>query len=143
MPMETAPIRDFSSTKADMADLPSDQSRSKAALSALKPLIPYGLAYKGRIAAALAALVLASAATLVVPIAVRRVIDFGFSDQGRDYINAYFVLLMGGVLALWQAGVLEEIPGIWLAIGAVVAVGLGIMLAVSSSPRSVTTSREL
>jgi hypothetical protein len=59
------------------------------------------------------------------------------------YLIGYFVLLMGGVLALWQAGVLEEIPGIWLAIGAVVAVGLGIMLAVSSSPRSVTASREL
>lgn len=88
-----------------MADLPSDQSRSKAALSALKPLIPYGLAYKGRIAAALVALAIASAATLIVPIAVRRVIDFGFSDQGRDYINAYFVLLIGvvGVLALASA----------------------------------------
>ena len=59
------------------------------------------------------------------------------------YLIGYFVLLIGGVLALRQAGVLEEIPGIWLAIGAVVAVGLGIMLAVSSSPRSVTTSREL
>ncbi|MFC1459331.1 ABC transporter transmembrane domain-containing protein [Microvirga arabica] len=88
-----------------MADLPSDPSRSKAALSALKPLIPYGLAYKGRIAAALAALILASAATLIVPIAVRRVIDFGFSDQGRDYINAYFLLLIGvvGMLALASA----------------------------------------
>jgi hypothetical protein len=59
------------------------------------------------------------------------------------YLIGYFVLLLGGVLALWQAGVLEEIPGIWLAIGAIVAVGLGIMLAVSSTPRSVTTSREL
>jgi len=59
------------------------------------------------------------------------------------YLIGYFVLLIGGVLALWQAGVLEEIPGIWLAIGAIVAVGLGIMLAVSSSPRSVTTSREI
>ncbi|MBB3021402.1 ATP-binding cassette subfamily B protein [Microvirga lupini] len=88
-----------------MAELPPAQSRSKAALSALKPLVPYGLAYKGRIAAALAALVLASAATLIVPIAVRRVIDFGFSEQGRDYINAYFVLLIGvvGVLALASA----------------------------------------
>ncbi|WP_201862530.1 ABC transporter transmembrane domain-containing protein [Microvirga soli] len=88
-----------------MADLPSDPSRSKAALSALRPLIPYGLAYKGRIAAALAALVMASGATLIVPIAVRRVIDLGFSDQGRDYINAYFVLLIGvvGVLALASA----------------------------------------
>ncbi|NBJ12141.1 ABC transporter transmembrane domain-containing protein [Microvirga arsenatis] len=88
-----------------MADLPSAPSRPKAALSALKPLIPYGLAYKGRIAAALGALILASAATLVVPIAVRRVIDFGFSEEGRAFINAYFVLLVVvvGVLALSSA----------------------------------------
>jgi ATP-binding cassette, subfamily B, bacterial len=69
-------------------------ARPKAALSSLRPLIPYGLAYKGRIGAAIAALVLASAATLVVPIAVRRVIDFGFSDQGRAYIDAYFAVLI-------------------------------------------------
>jgi ATP-binding cassette subfamily B protein len=88
-----------------MADLSDGQSRPKAALSALKPLIPYGLAYKGRIAAALAALAMASAATLVVPIAVRRVVDFGFSEQGRAYINAYFALLLivVGVLAVASA----------------------------------------
>jgi len=88
-----------------MADLPSAPSRPKAALSALKPLVPYGLAYKGRIAAALGALILASAATLVVPIAVRRVIDFGFSEEGRAFINAYFILLVVvvGVLALSSA----------------------------------------
>jgi ATP-binding cassette subfamily B protein len=86
--------------KASMADLPNPQHRPKAALSALKPLIPYGLAYKGRIAAALAALVMASAATLVVPVAVRRVVDFGFSEQGRAYINAYFALLVVVVAVL-------------------------------------------
>ncbi len=83
-----------------MADLPNSRARPKAALSALTPLVPYGLAYKGRIAAALAALVLASAATLVVPIAVRRVVDFGFSEQGRTYINAYFALLIVVVAVL-------------------------------------------
>jgi len=88
-----------------MADLLNPQHRSKAALSALKPLVPYGLAYKGRIAAALAALIMASAATLVVPIAVRRVVDFGFSEEGRAYINAYFALLIVvvAVLALSSA----------------------------------------
>lgn len=88
-----------------MADLPPAQNRPKAALSALKPLIPYGLAYKGRILAAMVALAMASAATLVVPVAVRRVIDFGFSEQGRTYINAYFVLLIVvvGVLAVSSA----------------------------------------
>jgi hypothetical protein len=56
------------------------------------------------------------------------------------YLVGYFVLLVGAGLALWQAGILDEIPGIWLAIGAVIAVGFGIMLAVASSPRAVTTT---
>ncbi len=33
------------------------------------------------------------------------------------YLVGYFVLLVGAGLALWQAGVLDEISGIWLAIG--------------------------
>ena len=56
------------------------------------------------------------------------------------YLVGYFVLLVGAGLALWQAGVLDDIPGIWLAIGVIVAVGFGIMLAVASSPRAVTTT---
>ena len=59
------------------------------------------------------------------------------------YLVGYFVLLVGAVLALWQAGVLKEIPGVWLAIGAVVAIGFGIMLAVASAPRVTTTTREI
>jgi hypothetical protein len=43
------------------------------------------------------------------------------------------------VLALWKAGVLDEIPGVWLAIAAVIAVGFGIMLAVASGRPAVTT----
>ena len=57
------------------------------------------------------------------------------------YLVGYFVLLVGAGLALWQAGVLDDIPGIWLAIGVIVAVGFGIMLAVASSPRAVTTTK--
>ena len=53
------------------------------------------------------------------------------------YLVGYFVLLVGAGLALWQAGVLDDISGIWLAIGVTVAVGLGIMLAVSSAPRAI------
>ncbi|HEV2604310.1 MAG TPA: ABC transporter transmembrane domain-containing protein [Microvirga sp.] len=85
---------------------PSDISpRPKAALSALRPLVPFGLAYKGRIAAALAALVVASAATLAVPLAVRRVVDHGFSEGSGELIDAYFgmLILLVGVLALASA----------------------------------------
>ena len=57
------------------------------------------------------------------------------------YLVGYFVLLIGAGLALWQAGVLVRIPGIWLLISTVIAIGLGIVLAVSSV-RPTTISRE-
>jgi hypothetical protein len=56
------------------------------------------------------------------------------------YLVGYFVLLIGAGMALWQAGLLDDIPGMWLAIGIVIAIGFGIMLAVASTPRSVTTT---
>ena len=60
------------------------------------------------------------------------------------YLVGYFMLLFGAVLALWQSGILDEIPGVWLAIGSVIAIGFGIMLAVASSPKvTTTTTREL
>ena len=76
-----------------------------ASLSALRPLVPFALRYKGRIAAGLVALVVASAATLAVPTAVRRMIDFGFSPEGSGLIRAYFgaMLAVVAVLALASA----------------------------------------
>jgi hypothetical protein len=57
----------------------------------------------------------------------------------RLYLIGYFILLAGAILALWQAGILRQIPGVWLAIGLVIAVGLGVLLAVSSTTPIVTT----
>ena len=55
------------------------------------------------------------------------------------YLVGYFLLLVGAGLALWQSGILDEIPGIWLAIGTLIAVGVGIMLAVASGAPAITT----
>ena len=45
-----------------------------------------------------------------------------------------YVILMGGLLAaLWKLGVLASIGTAWTLIGIVIAIGIGIMLAVSSS----------
>ena len=55
------------------------------------------------------------------------------------YLVGYFLLLFGAVLALWHSGILREISGTWLAIGALIAVGLGIMLAVASGRPAITT----
>jgi hypothetical protein len=45
-----------------------------------------------------------------------------------------FLVLVGGVLAaLWKLGILAEIGTTWTVIGVVIAIGLGIMIAVSNS----------
>ena len=45
-----------------------------------------------------------------------------------------YVILIGGILAaLWKLGVLASIGMAWTLIGVVIATGIGIMLAVSSS----------
>ena len=73
--------------------------------SALASLLPFIRAEKLRIAIALAALVLAAAATLAVPMAVRRVVDFGFSSENRSKVDAYFLMIVGlsAALALTSA----------------------------------------
>jgi ATP-binding cassette subfamily B protein len=70
----------------------------------LKPLLglfPYVLRYRGRVIAACVTLVIAALATLAVPLAVRRMIDFGFSADRVGLIDRYFAVMIAvaGVLA--------------------------------------------
>lgn len=45
-----------------------------------------------------------------------------------------YIIFIGGVLAaLWKLGVLADIGTAWTLIGVVIAIGVGIMLAVSNS----------
>jgi hypothetical protein len=48
------------------------------------------------------------------------------------YLVGYAVLIAGALAALWYGGVLRHVSATWILIGLVIAVGLGIMLAVSS-----------
>jgi hypothetical protein len=57
------------------------------------------------------------------------------------YLIGYFALVAGAGLALWQAGVLERVPTIWVLISSIVILALGILLAATST-RSTTVSRE-
>ena len=72
----------------------------RASLNALRPLLPYALIYRGRIAAGLASLIVASAATLAVPLAVRQMIDFGFADVEGARLQTYFGAMIGVVAIL-------------------------------------------
>ncbi|HET7617544.1 MAG TPA: hypothetical protein VFK20_03465 [Vicinamibacterales bacterium] len=46
------------------------------------------------------------------------------------YLIGYFVLLAGAIAALWYGGILQQISTGWIVIGLIIAVGLGLMLAV-------------
>lgn len=72
----------------------------KLKLRPLRLLVPYVLRYRGRAGAALIALLTASAATLVVPIAVRRMIDFGFANERIGLIDQYFGIMIAVVAVL-------------------------------------------
>ena len=67
----------------------------------LKLLVPYVARYRGRARAALVALLTApSLTTLVVPIAVRRMIDFGFTAERIGLIDQYFGVMIAVVAVL-------------------------------------------
>ncbi|WP_407156741.1 ABC transporter transmembrane domain-containing protein [Bradyrhizobium sp. STM 3557] len=83
--------------------------RGKPARGAkLRPLLalsPYVARYRGRVILALISLTVAAITTLVVPVAVRRMIDFGFTPKGVALINSYFSVMVAvvAVLALASA----------------------------------------
>ena len=79
--------------------------RRKLTIRPLASLLPYVRRYRGRALAALGALVLAAFTTLIVPVAVRRMIDFGFTARGIELINNYFLVMIAvaGVLAFASA----------------------------------------
>src|ERR1035437_2383151 len=54
------------------------------------------------------------------------------------FFLGYILLLAGIFAALWKLGVLANVSGVWIAIGAVIAVGVGLMVAVANSGRKET-----
>ena len=72
----------------------------RASLRPLLALRPYVLRHTGMVTAALIALLVAAAATLAVPLAVRRMIDIGFAGLEPGLVDKYFVTLLGVGLIL-------------------------------------------
>ena len=87
------------------------QSRS---LRPLATLLPYVGRYKLQVILAIASLLLAAATTLTLPLAVRRVIDFGFSDGYAQLVDSYFTVLIGIALLLAFASASRYYFVIWI-----------------------------
>jgi len=54
------------------------------------------------------------------------------------YLVGYFILVIGALAALWYGGVLRQVSIVWIVIGLAIAVGLGIILSVSSGKPTIT-----
>ncbi|MGH6853802.1 MAG: ABC transporter transmembrane domain-containing protein [Aestuariivirga sp.] len=89
-----------------MSNQYEEEARRRPKGKSLRPLArltPFLLRYRGQVILALIALIVAAAATLIVPIAVRRVIDNGFSTDNATLVNQYFAVMLA-VVAVLAAG---------------------------------------
>ncbi len=82
----------------------ANRGKAKSA-KPLKAMLPFLKPYKLQVALAAIALVVAAGSTLVLPVALRRIIDSGFSADNAAFIGQYFVgfIIVGFVLAVSTA----------------------------------------
>jgi ATP-binding cassette subfamily B protein len=84
----------------------SGADERRRSLKPLRRLFPFILRYRSLVVGALVSLTLAAVTTLALPLAVRRMIDHGFSTSDSTLISNYFLMLMAmaAMLALASAG---------------------------------------
>src|ERR1700686_2235362 len=98
---ETPPRRDLEPAGLPpIVAPPTEPAKRSARLRPLLALAPYVARYRGRAFLALIALTVAAITTLLVPVAVRRMIDFGFTPKGIALINSYFSVMIAVVAVL-------------------------------------------
>ena len=76
------------------------ETKERRSLAPLRRLAPYMLRYRGLMAGALVFLLLAALATLSLPLAVRRMIDHGFTEADSTFVANYFAMLLGIAIVL-------------------------------------------
>jgi ATP-binding cassette subfamily B protein len=86
---------------------PAAEASRRPRLRPLLALMPIVGRYRGRAMAAILALLVASLATLAVPIAIRRMIDFGFSAEKLELIDQYFTVLIAVAAVLAGASAMR------------------------------------
>jgi len=76
------------------------EMKERRSLAPLRRLAPYMLRYRGLMAGALIFLLMAALATLSLPLAVRRMIDHGFTEADSTFVANYFAMLLGIAVVL-------------------------------------------
>ncbi|WP_442969872.1 ABC transporter transmembrane domain-containing protein [Roseibium sp. Sym1] len=102
-----------------MADAPASDAqtpngKSRKSLRPLTRLLPYLIRHKIMVGAAIVALFSAALITLVLPAAVRRMIDYGFGADDPALVNSYFAVLIVVVCALATASSVRYFLVMWI-----------------------------
>ena len=82
------------------AEQPGSKPSPRDSLRSLGPVLPYARRRLGWALGGLGALTVASAATLVLPLAARGMIDHGFSADHSGVIDSYFIAMIGVIAIL-------------------------------------------
>jgi ATP-binding cassette subfamily B protein len=94
-----------------------DEARRRPKSRNLRPLLrltPFLARYKLQIILALVALLAAAGATLAVPLAVRRIIDNGFTSANAALVNQYFFAMLVVVVVLALGSAIRFYYVMWL-----------------------------
>jgi ATP-binding cassette, subfamily B, bacterial len=105
--MAAAATAPFAKPAAERGASPAAEPERRINLRPLASLLPYIGRYRWRALSALGALIVAALTTLVVPIAIRRMIDFGFTARGVALIDSYFLVMIGVAAVLAAASALR------------------------------------
>ncbi|MBY5367886.1 ATP-binding cassette domain-containing protein [Rhizobium leguminosarum] len=90
-----------------MAEQARAEENKRRSLRPLGRLTPYVMRYRAMVAGALMSLALAAVTSLALPLAVRRMIDHGFTQSDGRFINSYFAMLMVMAIVLAVASALR------------------------------------
>jgi ATP-binding cassette, subfamily B, bacterial len=104
---QAAPVRAKAAAPSAATAAVVAAGTGQRSLKPLLSLVPFVFRYRGRIAAAVAALAVAACATLAVPLAVRRMIDFGFASENAQFIDQYFAMMLAVAAVLAGASALR------------------------------------
>src|ERR1700690_2653959 len=79
-------------------DTPTDRPKRKS-LNPLRALLPFLRPYRGMMAAAVCALLIASGAMLALPVALSQLIDHGIANKDAGTVNLYFIGFLAAAVA--------------------------------------------
>ncbi len=96
-----------------MSSNPEERPKARS-LGPLRELLPFLRPYRGMLLLALGALLVASAAMLALPIALRYLIDEGLSSSSTDTINRYFIAFMAAAAVFGVFAALRFYLVTWL-----------------------------